>query len=117
MVPAIENEVHKALREVADQAAIRVFAENVRKLLLAAPFGAKAVLGVDPGLRTGCKLAVVDDSGKYVGSTVMHLESAGGKLGAADLAGRAGRARAAFAPSRSATAPPVARPRPSCARP
>ena len=85
VVPAIENEVHKALREVADEAAIRVFAENVRKLLLSAPFGPKAVLGVDPGLRTGCKLAVVDDSGKYVGSTVAHLESAGAKLGAATL--------------------------------
>ena len=85
VVPAIENEVHKALREVADEAAIRVFAENVRKLLLSAPFGPKAVLGVDPGLRTGCKLAVVDDSGKYVGGTVMHLESAGGKPGAATL--------------------------------
>ena len=79
VAPAIENEVHKVLREVADEAAIRVFAENVRKLLLSAPFGPKAVLGVDPGLRTGCKLAVVDDSGKYVGSTVVHLESAGGK--------------------------------------
>ena len=78
VVPAIENEVHKALREVADEAAIKVFAENVRKLLLSAPFGPKAVLGVDPGLRTGCKLAVVDDSGKYLGSTVMHLETPSG---------------------------------------
>jgi uncharacterized protein len=85
VVPAIENEVHKALREVADEAAIRVFAENVRKLLLSAPFGPKAVLGVDPGLRTGCKIAVVDDSGKYVGSTVMHLESAGGRSGGANM--------------------------------
>jgi uncharacterized protein len=82
VVPAIENEVHKALRDVADQAAIQVFAENVRKLLLAAPFGPKAVLGVDPGLRTGCKMAVVDDSGKYVGSTVMHLESGRARSGA-----------------------------------
>jgi uncharacterized protein len=70
---SIENEVHKALREIADEAAIKVFAENVRKLLLASPFGPKAVLGVDPGLRTGCKLAVVDDSGKYIASTVIHL--------------------------------------------
>jgi uncharacterized protein len=85
VVPAIENEVHKALREVADEAAIKVFAENVRKLLLSAPFGPKAVLGVDPGLRTGCKLAVVDDSGKYVGSTVVHLESAGGKTASSTL--------------------------------
>ena len=94
VVPAIENEVHKALREVADEVAIKVFAENVRKLLLSAPFGPKAVLGLDPGLRTGCKLAVVDDAGKYVGSTVIHLESAGGQSGAgrvlAELVKRAG---------------------------
>jgi uncharacterized protein len=82
VVPAIENEVHKALREIADEAAIKVFAENVRKLLLSAPFGPKAVLGVDPGLRTGCKLAVVDDSGKYLGSTVMHLETPSGLVAA-----------------------------------
>lgn len=75
VLPSIETEVHRALKEVADEAAIKVFAENVRKLLLAAPFGSKAVLGVDPGIRTGCKLAVVDDSGKYVASTVMRLQT------------------------------------------
>jgi uncharacterized protein len=85
VIPAIENEVHKALREVADEAAIKVFAENVRKLLLSAPFGPKAVLGVDPGLRTGCKLAVVDDSGKYLGSTVMHLETPSGLAAAGGI--------------------------------
>ncbi len=94
VVPAIETEVHKALRDGADLTAIEVFAENVRKLLLSAPFGPKAVLGVDPGLRTGCKLAVVDGSGAYVGSAVMHLESPSGKAGAApmlaDLVGKGG---------------------------
>ena len=85
VVPAIENEVHKALREVADEAAIAVFAENVRKLLLSAPFGPKAVLGVDPGIRTGCKLAVIDGSGKYVGSGLLHLESPSGKANAAPV--------------------------------
>jgi len=85
VVPAIENEVHKALREVADEAAIKVFAENVRKLLLSAPFGPKAVLGVDPGLRTGCKLAVVNDSGRYLGSTVMHLETPSGLAAAGSI--------------------------------
>jgi uncharacterized protein len=75
VVPAIESEVHRRLKEVADEAAIKVFAENVRKLLLAAPFGSKSVLGVDPGIRTGCKLALVDDSGKYITSTVIHLQS------------------------------------------
>ncbi len=73
--PSIENEVHQALKTVGDEAAIRVFSENVRKLLLAPPFGPKAVLGVDPGIRTGCKLAIVDDSGKYVVSFVLPLQS------------------------------------------
>jgi uncharacterized protein len=85
VVPAIENEVHKTLREIAYEAAITVFAENVRKLLMSAPFGPKAVLGVDPGIRTGCKLAVVDGSGKYVGSGVLHLESPAGKASAAPV--------------------------------
>jgi uncharacterized protein len=73
--PSVENEVNKALREVADAAAIHVFAENLRKLLLASPYGARSVLGVDPGIRTGCKLAVVSESGAYLGSHVIHLAS------------------------------------------
>jgi uncharacterized protein len=73
--PSIENEVKQALREVADAAAIHVFAENLRKLLLASPYGARSVLGVDPGIRTGCKLAVVSESGAYMGSHVIYLGS------------------------------------------
>ena len=75
--PSIENEMNKNLKKVADEAAIKVFADNLRKLLLAAPFGAKMVLGVDPGIRTGCKLALVADSGEYMASTVIHTQSAG----------------------------------------
>ncbi len=71
---SIDAEVHGALKEVADAAAIHVFAENVRKVLLASPFGSKAVLGIDPGIRTGCKVAVIDGAGKYVASTVLHLQ-------------------------------------------
>ncbi len=74
VAPSIETEVHRALKEIADEAAIKVFAENVKKLLLAAPFGSKAVLGVDPGIRTGCKLAIVDDSGKFIASNVIYLQ-------------------------------------------
>jgi protein Tex len=85
VTPSIDTEVHKALRDIADVAAITVFAENVRKLLLAAPFGSKSVLGVDPGLRTGCKLAVVDETGRYVGSGLMHLETPAGKAAAAPV--------------------------------
>jgi uncharacterized protein len=76
---SIENEVHKTLKKQADEAAITVFAENLRKLLLASPFGPKSVLGVDPGIRTGCKLALVSDSGEYLASTVIHLQSPGEK--------------------------------------
>jgi uncharacterized protein len=85
VTPSIDAEVHKALREVADAAAITVFAENVRKLLLAAPFGPKPVLGVDPGLRTGCKMAVIDATGRYLGSGLMHLETPAGKAAAAPI--------------------------------
>ncbi|EKD41302.1 MAG: hypothetical protein ACD_73C00773G0009 [uncultured bacterium] len=72
---SIDGEVHAALKEIADEAAIKVFAENVRKLLLASPFGSKAVLGVDPGIRTGCKLAIIDDLGKYLGTAVLYLQT------------------------------------------
>jgi uncharacterized protein len=54
------------LREAAEAAAIKVFARNVHELLLAAPAGPKAVLGLDPGIRTGCKAAVVDATGKLL---------------------------------------------------
>ncbi len=85
VLPSIENEVHRALKQVADEVAIQVFAENLRGLLLAAPFGSKAVLGVDPGLRTGCKLAVVDDSGRFLATEVLHLHTADGQTRARGL--------------------------------
>ena len=77
---SIENEVHKTLKKTADDAAIHVFAENLRKLLLASPYGSKTVLGVDPGIRTGCKVALVSQSGEYLASTVMMLQSNGERL-------------------------------------
>jgi protein Tex len=80
VVPSIANELHRDLKEASDDAAIRVFAENVRRVLLAPPFGPKPVLAVDPGLRTGCKLAVVDASGAYVASEVLHLLTDEGKV-------------------------------------
>ncbi|MBY0370264.1 RNA-binding transcriptional accessory protein [bacterium] len=73
--PAIESEIHRALKTVADEVAIAVFSENVRKLLLAAPLGAKTVLGVDPGIRTGCKLALVDSTGKFTLNHVIELQT------------------------------------------
>lgn len=83
--PSLENEIHKTLKDSADLAGIHVFSENVRKILLSSPFGPKAVLGVDPGIRTGCKLAVIDSGGKYLGSHVLHFESDSQKKNALDL--------------------------------
>jgi uncharacterized protein len=82
VIPSIENEVHKVLKEAADAVAISVFSENVRKLLLSSPFGSKAVLGVDPGVRTGCKVALVDDSGKFLNHGVLKLQNDEGKQAA-----------------------------------
>lgn len=72
VLPSVKNEVHAKLKEKSDEHAIKVFAENVRRVLLGSPYGPKVVLGVDPGLRTGCKVALVDKSGGYVSHTVMH---------------------------------------------
>lgn len=73
VIPSVTNEVHRALKEKADEDAIKVFSENVRKLLLASPYGPKVVLGVDPGLKTGCKVALVDKGGNYITHTVMQI--------------------------------------------
>jgi len=79
---SVENEVHRVLKEGADAAASQVFAENVRRRLLEAPLGPRPVLGVDPGVRTGCKLVAVDGTGKFVATEVFHLQSDEQKAGA-----------------------------------
>ncbi len=61
--PSIENEFTAELKAKADEEAIRVFSENLRQLLLAAPLGQKNVLGIDPGYRTGCKVVCLDSQG------------------------------------------------------
>jgi uncharacterized protein len=72
VIQSVTNEVHRALKEVADHSAIRVFSENVRRVLMSSPFGSRVVLGIDPGLRTGCKVALVDKGGNFISHTVMH---------------------------------------------
>lgn len=66
MGPSMETELRAALKKKADDEAIRVFAENVRELLLASPLGEKSVLALDPGLRTGCKVACLSRQGNLV---------------------------------------------------
>ena len=66
LFPSLQTEVRRALKERADAEAITVFQGNLRSLLMAPPLGTYGVLGVDPGLRTGCKLTVVDETGKFL---------------------------------------------------
>ena len=70
--PNIENDLLTNLREEAEAEAIRVFARNLKDLLLAAPAGPKAVIGLDPGMRTGVKVAVVDRTGKLLATDVIY---------------------------------------------
>lgn len=70
--PSIETEFRAALKERADQEAIRVFAENLRQLLLTAPLGHKRILALDPGFRTGCKVVCLNEEGKLIHDTVIY---------------------------------------------
>ncbi|MBT3204158.1 MAG: RNA-binding transcriptional accessory protein [Gammaproteobacteria bacterium] len=67
----LELELFSALHERAEEAAIDVFGRNMKDLLLAAPAGQRATLGLDPGLRTGVKIAVIDNTGQYIDSTAI----------------------------------------------
>ena len=73
LMPSIESELRSELKDAADVSAVQVFAENVKGLLLAAPLGRRAVLGIDPGQRTGCKCVVVDDTGKLKEHALIQL--------------------------------------------
>lgn len=66
LMPSICTEVFKLSKESADQEAIRVFADNLRQLLLSAPLGQKRILAIDPGFRTGCKVVCLDNQGKLL---------------------------------------------------
>ncbi|HEY6007845.1 MAG TPA: Tex family protein [Geobacteraceae bacterium] len=72
IAPSIEVELRLEAKERADEAAIRVFADNLKNLLLAPPAGAMRVLGVDPGVRTGAKLAAVDATGRFLGHATVY---------------------------------------------
>ena len=73
LAPAMEREVRAELTRRAEEHAINIFAANLRNLLLQPPLRGKNVLGIDPGFRTGCKLTVVDEHGKYIESDTMYL--------------------------------------------
>ncbi len=75
LAPSIETEFRGTSKEKADTEAIRVFAENLRQLLLSAPLGEKRVMGVDPGFRTGCKVVCLDSSGTLLKYTAIFLHN------------------------------------------
>ncbi|MGJ5818974.1 Tex family protein [Paludibaculum fermentans] len=69
---SIQTEIRLELKKRADSEAIQVFRENLQNLLLAPPAGQLGVMGIDPGIRTGCKIAIVDETGKYLENTVIY---------------------------------------------
>lgn len=71
--PSVETDVRVDLKISADKSAVDVFADNLRNLLLAAPIGERAIIGIDPGLRTGCKCVAVDQTGKYLDTLTIYL--------------------------------------------
>ena len=75
--PSIEREVRNLLTENAQEKAIKTFENNLRPLLMQAPLKGKVVMGFDPGVRTGCKIAVVDETGKVLGKTVVYATRGG----------------------------------------
>ena len=72
LVPATQSSVFEELKTKADEEAIQVFAENLRQLLMAPPAGPLPTIGLDPGFRTGCKVAVVDGTGKFLKNTTIY---------------------------------------------
>jgi uncharacterized protein len=80
---SIQAEIRLELKRRSDLEAIQVFRENLHNLLLAAPAGPIAVLGIDPGLRTGCKIAVVDETGKFLAHDVIYPHTGKGNVDAA----------------------------------
>ncbi len=72
LAPSCEIDVATEKKMEADRAAVDVFAENLRHLLLASPLGEKRVLAIDPGIRTGCKVAMLDETGKFLVNTVIY---------------------------------------------
>ncbi len=76
LMPSMETEARLAAKKSADETAIKVFADNLRELLLASPLGGKRLVAIDPAFRTGCKTVALDASGKLLDYTVLHATAA-----------------------------------------
>jgi uncharacterized protein len=82
---SVEIDVSVEMKMKADRAAVEIFAKNLRSLLLAAPYGEKAVIGIDPGLRTGCKCVAIDATGKYLDTVTIYPEQGSSKAQQAQI--------------------------------
>ena len=85
MSRSMETEIRLKVKERADTEAIRVFAENLRELLMAPPLGAKRVMGVDPGFRTGCKVVCLDEQGKLLAHDTIYPHGSEKSLEASEI--------------------------------
>ncbi|KMQ51775.1 Transcription accessory protein (S1 RNA-binding domain) [Chitinispirillum alkaliphilum] len=72
LLPATETEIRKEIRDRAEAESFKVFGKNLEALLLSPPAGRKSVIGIDPGFRTGCKVVVVDDTGKFIENCTIY---------------------------------------------
>ena len=70
--PSIEREIRNELTDIGEEGAIKIFKENLKALLLQAPIKGKVVMGYDPGFRTGCKIAILDETGKFLENTAVY---------------------------------------------
>lgn len=80
LLPSLESEVRAEIKEASDRDAIEVFARNMENLLLAAPFGSRGVVGIDPGIRTGCKCVALDATGKLLEHVTIFPQQSGAKM-------------------------------------
>ena len=78
--PSLETEFRTALKNAADEEAIKVFAENLRQLLLSAPLGSKKILAIDPGYRTGCKVVCLDEKGELLKNDLIYVHENNNRL-------------------------------------
>jgi protein Tex len=86
LAPSMETEIRTVTKARADEEAIRIFAENLRQLLLASPLGQKNVLAIDPGFRTGCKVVCLDRQGKLLHTDLLYLHQS--ERGASEAAAK-----------------------------
>jgi uncharacterized protein len=108
LLPSLENEIRRELREEAEAHAVSIFARNLRSLLLQPPLHGRRVLAIDPGFRTGCKVAALDETGNLLEDAVIFPHHMAKKNGKKDKGGHAAPPPAAAAPAPAAEAQPAA---------